>query len=73
MMKCEIQFLGKESHDTKSFKDNNAALEFILRNREKIRSVNYQPILVFGVDAKLRPLSIQEIEKVLEGRDPFEE
>ena len=46
---CHIQFKGKDSHEKKTFKDKYCAMEFIERNKYKIRCVNAQAIVVLDL------------------------
>ncbi len=69
-MECKIKFKGKEFHEKKSFVNLDKALAFIDKNFEKIDSVNYQSIMVYGLKG-LRRMTNEEIYELLLGRDPF--
>lgn len=71
---CHIQFRDKDSHEKKTFKDKYCAMEFIERNKDKIRCVNAQGIFVLDLfDLKGEPhfVSREELFYILDA-DPFE-
>ena len=73
-MECQVKFIGKEFHEKKTFDSTDKALDFIERNKDKIYSVNTQPIRVFSMLnlSETRMMTREELNLLLLGKDPFE-